>query len=124
VDEFLTPGAGMVMEAPVLPLDTPDRIAVTEAARALARMRDDAIKKAGPDTRKWTGRVFGKRAFIDQAVVLDGEICWVNQVLRGWACVRTSQVDPIDGPVHTYRAHIGTLAGGIQFFQTLRISEG
>jgi hypothetical protein len=102
VNEFLTHGSSLVKEAPAQPLNTPGRAAIAEAARALARMRCDAIKKAGPDTRRWTGRVFGKRAFIGQAVVLDGEICWIKQVLRGWACVRTSQVDPIDGPVHTY----------------------
>jgi hypothetical protein len=92
----------MVMEALVQRLNTPGSSAVTEAARALARMRGEAIKKAGPDARRWTGRVFGKRAFIGQAVVLDGEICWVKQVLRGLACVKTGQVDPVDGPVHTY----------------------
>jgi hypothetical protein len=52
----------MVMEALVQRLNTPGSSAVTEAARALARMRGEAIKKAGPDARRWTGRVFGKPA--------------------------------------------------------------
>src|SRR5690242_601828 len=74
-------------------LDTPvvsNPGARSEAARALARWRSGKAQKPADKTTIWTGRVFGKRAFVGQPVLLDGEVCWIKQVQRGWACVRTS----------------------------------
>ena len=34
--------------------------------------------------------------------MLDGQVCWIKRVLRGWACVKTSKIDPVDGPLHDY----------------------
>jgi hypothetical protein len=78
-----------------------DRLAIAEAARKLVRRRG-TTRKTGPDTRKWTGRVFGKRAWVGQPVVLDGQTCWIKQAVRGWACVKTAQICPVDGPIHDY----------------------
>jgi hypothetical protein len=79
-----------------------DDAAVTQAARALGRLRHAPRQKDAPDNRTWTGVLFGRRVPVGMAVVLDGEPCWIKRVMRGWACVRTSKVDPIDGPVHEY----------------------
>ena len=79
-----------------------DRLAIADAARKLARRRGGKTRRNGPDTRRWTGVVFGKRAWVGQPVVLNGEICWVKEVQRGMACIRTSEIDPVDGPIHTY----------------------
>ena len=78
-----------------------DRVAVAKAGRALALLRGGATHQARSAT-KWTGRLFGRRARVGQPVLLDGQICWIKKVLRGWACVRTSKIDPVDGPLHDY----------------------
>ena len=78
-----------------------DRVPIAEAARALGRLRGGATHKPQSET-KWTGRMFGRRAWVGQPVMLDGQVCWIKRVLRGWACVKTSKIDPVDGPLHDY----------------------
>ena len=80
----------------------PCRTEISEAARTLAHLSKTAIRNAGPDLRKWTGRVFGKRAWVGQPVLLEGDVCWIKQVQRGWACVKTNRIDPEIGPIHDY----------------------
>ena len=77
----------------------------TRAGRVLANRRRLAGRRHGPGTR-WTGFVFGrKRAWVGQPVVLpDDSVGWIKQVQGGYACVKTSKVDPEDGPIHDYMA--------------------
>ena len=84
--------------------------AASKAGQVLADRRKLAVKRHTPDTRKWTGRVFGrKRAWVGQPVVLpDESVGWIKKAQAGGVCVRTSKVDPEDGPIHHYMA-VGSL---------------
>lgn len=99
-DRFQTlapgPTAPESLESRIVPQE------VAEAARALACLRVHKARNHGPDTRKWTGKVFGRRAPVGLAVVLDGEVCHLKSAERGRACVKTSRTDPEYGPVHEY----------------------
>jgi hypothetical protein len=78
------------------------QLAATQAGRALVIRRRLGVKR-GAENRKWTGFVFGKRAWVGQPVVLpDQSVGWIKQVQAGYACVRTAFTDPVDGAVHQY----------------------
>jgi hypothetical protein len=80
------------------------RVAASQAGQVLAIRRRLAAKRKGPDDRKWTGFVFGrKRSWVGQQVVLpDKSVGWIKQAQAGMVCVRTSVTDPLDGAVHDY----------------------
>jgi hypothetical protein len=80
------------------------RVAASQAGQVLAIRRRLAARRHGPDDRKWTGVVFGrKRSWVGQKVVLpDQSIGWIKQAQAGIVCVRTSVTDPLDGAVHDY----------------------
>lgn len=80
------------------------RVAASQAGQVLAVRRRLAVKRKGPDDRKWTGFVFGrKRSWVGQQVVLpDQSVGWIKQAQAGMVCVRTTVMDPLDGAVHDY----------------------
>jgi hypothetical protein len=82
------------------------QVAASQAGQVLAIRRRLAVKRKGPDDRKWTGFIFGrKRAWVGQPVILpDQSVGWVKRVQGGCACVRTAKVDAEDGPIHDYMA--------------------
>lgn len=97
---FQSPAPDPTVPESVTPRIVPNDIA--EAARALARLRIKKARNHASETRKWTGKVFGRRAPVGLAVVLDGEVCHLKSAERGRACVKTSRTDPEYGPVHEY----------------------
>src|ERR1035437_7251138 len=80
------------------------RVAASQAGQVLAIHRRLAVKRKGPDDRRGTGFVFGrKRSWVGQQVVLpDHSVGWIKQAQAGMVCVRTSVTDPLDGAVHEY----------------------
>ena len=78
------------------------REAASRAGRTLAIRR--RVVHQGRDLRRWTGVVFnGKRAWVGLPVVLpDGSPAWIKKAQAGWVCVRTTAIDPVDGPIHDY----------------------
>ena len=80
------------------------RVAASQAGQVLAIRRRLAARRHGPDDRKWTGFVFGrKRSWVGQKVVLpDQSVGWIKQAQAGVVCVRTTVTDPLDGAVHDY----------------------
>jgi hypothetical protein len=82
------------------------QVAASQAGQVLAIRRRLAGRRHGPNDKKWTGFIFGrKRAWVGQPVVLpDQSVGWVKRVQAGCACVRTAKVDPEDGAIHDYMA--------------------
>ena len=79
--------------------------AASQAARVLAIRRRIALRPSGPDQRRWTGVVFGRRAWVGQPVVLpDKTVGWIKQAQAGLVCVRTCAFKPEIGAVHDYLA--------------------
>jgi hypothetical protein len=80
------------------------RVAASQAGQVLAIRRRIAVKRKGPDDRKWTGFVFGrKRSWVGQKVILPNQsVGWIKQAQAGVVCVRTTVTNPLNGAVHDY----------------------
>jgi hypothetical protein len=77
--------------------------AASQAGQALAIRRRIALRPSGPDQRRWTGVVFGRRAWVGQPVILpDKSVGWIKQAQAGYVCVRTCAFELEIGAVHDY----------------------
>jgi hypothetical protein len=77
--------------------------AASQAGQVLAIRRRIALRPSGPDRRRWTGVVFGRRAWVGQPVILpDKTVGWIKLAQAGLVCVRTCAFEPEIGAVHDY----------------------